>query len=104
VKVELATIAGIAKAIFLLIVGGFISRRFEKRAKLVSFFGHVSAFNHTLPDGVVINVYSHSVVIRNSGSGNATNVRIHRTTLPDLEFGQKCLIRSKLYQMAREIL
>lgn len=75
----------IAKTIILLFIGAWINRRFERRAALLSYFGHVSAFRHTPPGGQPLQVHTHSVILRNTGRGNATNVRLRHNTLPDFQ-------------------
>lgn len=73
----------ILKGILLLFVGALIARKFEKRPKLISYYGHVSAFKHTTTQGNTIDVFSHSVILRNSGNLTATNVRMNHRSLPD---------------------
>jgi hypothetical protein len=80
---NLGVVGEIAKSIFLIFVGVFITRLFEKRPKLISYFGDVSSFLFTPPNGNQITVYAHSVILRNSGRANSTNVRIHHSVLPD---------------------
>jgi hypothetical protein len=77
-------LATIAAPILALFVGVWVNRRFENRPVLLSWFGHVSAFTHHPPNGgPEIRVHTHSVVLRNAGRRNATNVRLHHTVLTD---------------------
>lgn len=81
--IDWATLATIAAPIIALFVGVWVNRRFESRATLISYFGHVAAFVHTPTTGNPINVHTHSVVLRNAGQRSATNVRLHHSVLPD---------------------
>ena len=76
-------VATIAAPIITLFLGVWVNRRFENRAVLISYFSHVSAFQHTPPGGQLIHVNTHSVVLRNTGRQSATNVRLHHTVLPN---------------------
>ena len=84
-KIDWSALFEIAKAVVLLFCGGLVTRFFERRAKLVAYFEHVSAFNHTPPEGQPIQVFSHSVILRNAGKETATNVRIHHAVLPSFQ-------------------
>jgi hypothetical protein len=69
------------------IVGGVICR-IEKRARLIAYYGHTSAFwlpppkDHP-PNQPPPSVHTHSVVIRNVGRKTATNVRVSHYSLPE---------------------
>lgn len=76
-------VAEIGVPILTLFLGAWINRWFEERPSLVTYYGHVSAFKHTPPNGVPIDVFSHSIVLRNAGRKAATNVRVTHSTLPD---------------------
>jgi hypothetical protein len=73
----------VAGPIIALFVGVWVNRRFESRPVLISYFGHVSSFQHTPPGGQPLVVHTHSVVLRNAGRRQATNVRITHAVLPD---------------------
>lgn len=62
--------------------GGWVQRWFENKPRLASYYGHVGAFKHTLPDGSKLSVFTHSLVLRNNGRKTATNGRIRHNTLP----------------------
>ena len=81
--IEWNAVATIAGPIIALFAGVWVNRRFENRPVLISYFGHVSVFRHNPPGGQPIHVYTHSVVLRNTGHRSATNVRLHHTVLPD---------------------
>ncbi len=81
--IEWNVVATIAAPIIALFIGVWVSRRFESRPILVSYLGHVSAFKYTLPDGRKVDIFTHSVVLRNTGRRAATNVRLHHNVLPD---------------------
>ena len=69
----------IASPLVALILGMILKFISEKRPKLVTYIGHVSAF--TLKDSET-NVFTHSLILYNSGSKPATDVRIGHFTLP----------------------
>ncbi len=81
--IDWGAVANVAGPIIALFVGVWINRRFESRPMLISYFGHVSSFQHTPPGGQPLVVHTHSVVLRNAGRRPATNVRITHTVLPD---------------------
>lgn len=67
----------------MLFLGGWVTRWFENRPVLISYYGHISAFKVSVPDGSKVDVYTHSVVLRNAGRKSATNVRLSHLSLPD---------------------
>jgi len=75
-------VATIAAPTIALLLGAVLERLFENRPRVVAFLGHVSSvyLPRTTPP---MDVYTHSVVIRNAGRKTATNVRIGYATLPD---------------------
>ena len=83
-EIDWGAVATIAAAFITLIGGALLNRYFQKRPALISYFSHVSSFNFTPQHGgqtIVIN--THSVILRNSGKLNATNVRLNHRILPD---------------------
>lgn len=76
-------VAQIVWSIILLVIGAWVNRRFESRAGLISYFQHVSQFNHTAEGGQVIPIHTHSVTLRNTGRKSAENVRVRHFVLPD---------------------
>jgi hypothetical protein len=81
--IEWNAVATIAAPIITLFLGAWVNRRFEDRPVLISYFSHVSAFQHTPQGGQPIHVNTHSVVLRNTGRRSATNIRLHHIVLPD---------------------
>lgn len=73
-------IAKILGPLLSLLVGGLIKRYTEARSRVVSFIGHASAFTLQGENPAVI--YTHSVVVRNTGRKSATNVRLTHAVLP----------------------
>lgn len=71
----------IAKPIAGVILGFLLTRAFERRAKLVSFFLHANAVQMQGDRGPYM-VHTHSVVLRNEGKSAATNVRLSHARLP----------------------
>lgn len=82
-KIDFSVLSEIIKSIFLLIVGALVTRKFEKSSKLIAYYEHVSVFKHMPENQVPLTVFSHSVILRNSGSSAATNVKIQHLTLPN---------------------
>ena len=80
--VDWQVFATIAAPILALIFGGWLNRRFESRAVLLTHFGHVSSFTHRDQSGGNVIVHTHTVVIRNAGRRAATNVRLSHSHLP----------------------
>jgi|SRR5665213_1145172 len=68
-----------------LFLGAWITRWFEKRPALTSYFSHVSAFKFTANDGSKSDIYTHSVVLRNAGRKTATNVKLRHSVLPNFQ-------------------
>ncbi len=69
-------------------IAGAVIARIEKRARLITYYGHTSAFllppakDHP-PGQPPPSVHTHSVVIRNVGRKTATNVRVSHYFLPE---------------------
>lgn len=68
-----------------LVLGVLLDRLFERRPKLVTFYGHVSTFKMNLEAGGVVDLHAHSIIVRNSGRVPLTNVRIGHPHLPDFQ-------------------
>lgn len=69
-------------AAILLVGGAWLNRVFERRPKLVTYFVHAAA-NRIPQDNGFVDIYTHSVVLRNSGSKPAKNVRVNHVYLPN---------------------
>lgn len=64
-------------------VGLFIGRAIERRAKLVTFYGHVSSFNLQGQNPMVVN--THALIVRNTGRLSCNNVRVsHNVVVPNV--------------------
>ena len=73
----------IAVPVITLFLGAWINSRFESKARLVSYFGHVSSFVYIPMGGQPLTIHTHAVVLRNTGRKAAINVRLSHKTLPD---------------------
>lgn len=78
--IDLETAAKIFSPILTLIVGAALKHYAERKPKLFSYIGHVSAF--TLQDEQKSSVFTHSVIVRNAGRRSAVNVRLGHHFLP----------------------
>ena len=63
------------------ILGYFIRPIFEKRVKLIAYYGHVASFQIPAKDATQ-GIHTHAVIIRNNGKLSAKNVRISHGHLP----------------------
>jgi hypothetical protein len=73
----------IAQPILMLFIGGFVTRLFERRPKLIRYLVHPTSVVHNHPQNGRMVVNLHALVVRNSGKKPATNVRLGHTVLPD---------------------
>src|SRR6266700_987663 len=55
-------------------MGGLRNSNNERRPKLITYYGHTSAFRLRTPEQT--EVFTHSIVIRNAGRRSATNVAV----------------------------
>jgi hypothetical protein len=66
------------------VIAWTLGRVSGRGSKLVTYYGHVGAFQmQREPPNVPMNVHTHDVVIRNVGHKPATNVRVTHRFLPD---------------------
>lgn len=79
-KIDWSLIKDIAIPVVAVFVGIVLNRILERRPRLIAYIGHVSNFNITGTNP--FNVYTHSVVVSNTGKKPATNVRIGHFTFP----------------------
>lgn len=93
--IDWTAVATITAPILGLFVGVWVNRKFESRPILISYFGHISAFRSTPPNGQAIQVHTHAVVLRNTGRRSATNIRLHHTVLPDFSIWPSVLHRTE---------
>ncbi len=80
--IEWSIVATIAAPLVALFVGAALNRAIESRARLVSYLGHVSAHRINLETENHLDVFTHSIVLKNNGRSPAHNVRITHTILP----------------------
>jgi hypothetical protein len=73
-------IFNIAAPIATLVLGALIARYFERRPKLLTHYGYISAFK--LRDERQTPVFTHTIVVRNAGNSTATNIVIGHNHLP----------------------
>lgn len=78
--IDLETVAKVVSPVLTLIVGAAVKHYAERKPKLFSYIGHVSAF--TLQDEQKSSVFTHSIIVRNAGRRSATNVRLGHHFLP----------------------
>lgn len=72
--VDWSIVATIAAPLITLVAGALLNRAIENRPRLLTYLGHVSAHRLTQADGTPYDVFTHSVVLRNSGRRPANNV------------------------------
>ena len=83
--VDWGAVATIAAPLIALVAGAFLNRAIESRPRLVSYLGHVSAHHLTPAGGTPYDVFTHSLVLRNTGRRPANNVRLAHGTLPNFD-------------------
>jgi hypothetical protein len=66
-----------------LVIGKGLDQWAGKRPRLISYLGHVSSF--TLTDPLQTQVYTHAIVVGNTGRAAANNVRIGHHYLPNVQ-------------------
>ena len=76
-------VATIAAPLIALFLGAALNRKLERRARLITYLGHVSAHRVEPEMGNSFNVFTHSIVLRNAGRSAARNVRVTHSTLPN---------------------
>ncbi len=80
--VDWNVVATIAAPLIALVIGAALSHAIEERARLVTYLGHVSAHKVQQKSGAPLDVFTHSVVLRNSGRKPANNVKLTHSVLP----------------------
>ena len=81
--IDWSIVATVGAPLLALFAGVAIERALERRPKLVSYVGHVSAHMVQQQNGQPLNIYTHSLVLKNSGRKPAKNVRISHFYLPN---------------------
>jgi len=79
-KIDWDLIIKIVIPLLMLLLGHILDRVFARKPKLISYLGHVSAF--TLNNENQTQVFTHAIVVRNTGRETANNVRIGHFVLP----------------------
>ena len=80
--IQWSIVATISAPIIALFVGVALNRAVERRSRLVTYLGHVSAHRVEHEGGAPFNVFTHSVVLKNAGRSSAHNVRLTHSILP----------------------
>lgn len=63
-------------------LGIFLERRFKEKPNLISYISQASAIYTKTPEGKPLNVHTHSIVLQNSGTKPANNLKIGHNVLP----------------------
>ena len=82
-KIDLNTYFTLLAPILTLFIGVFINRFFERKAKLMTYLSNVSAFKISKNVEEAFQVFTHSIVIKNTGGKSSKNVRIGHSNLPN---------------------
>ncbi len=80
--VEWNVVATIAAPLIALVIGAALNHAIEGRARLVTYLGHVSAHKVQQTSGPPLDVFTHSVVLKNAGRKAANNVKLTHSILP----------------------
>ena len=80
--IEWDVVAKVATPLMALVLGVMLNRVLERRPRLITYLGHVSAHRTQQQDGSALDVFTHSIVLKNSGRKAAHNVRISHSVLP----------------------
>jgi hypothetical protein len=80
--IDWSVVKDIALPIVFLVIGAAINRAFERRTRLVTYYGHASAIRlqRTNPP---MTVHTHSVVVTYAGGLAAHNVHLPHNVLPE---------------------
>lgn len=70
------TFLQIAVALFLVIVGAYLNHWLVRKPRLIAYQGHVSDFAFPMPENKTVDIYTHSIVVKNVGGKVANNVRL----------------------------
>ena len=81
--IEWNVVATIASPLIALVIGAALNRAIERRVQLVTYLGHVSAHKVQQSSGPPLDIFTHSVVLKNSGRKAASNVKLAHSVLPD---------------------
>lgn len=78
-------VVNIIMPILTLFLGVWFQRLFEAKEKIIAHYGHVSSFKLKKSDKGEQDrwIYTHSVIVRNTGRKPASNLRLGHNVLPD---------------------
>ncbi|HRD71008.1 MAG TPA: hypothetical protein PK657_12785 [Legionella sp.] len=77
-------VVDIAMPVILLIIGAGLNHFFERRARVITYLGHVSGIKLSKFEPP-LTIYTHSIVIKNNGRKVANDIRLGHHTLPDFQ-------------------
>jgi len=80
---EITGLQGFAFSVVLIFVTAAVTRWFERKPKLITYVSHSASFTYSTGHGGKEAVNTHTLVIRNTGSKAATNVRVGHNHLPE---------------------
>ena len=83
--IQWSLVATIAAPLIALFVGAGLNRIIERRPRLVTYLGHVSAHRIDRDGGTPFDIFTHSVVLKNAGRSSAHNVRLTHAILPTFD-------------------
>jgi hypothetical protein len=79
-KIDWLIVATVAGPVVGVVIGVVLDRALERKAKLIVYFTHASAF--PLPGGTPSSVHTHGIIIRNIGRKAATNISVRHRVRP----------------------
>lgn len=82
-KIDLNAFFTLLAPILALFVGAILNRYFARKAKLLTYISNVSIFKISNNVDIPYFVYTHSIVIKNTGGKTSNNVKIGHTDLPN---------------------
>lgn len=82
-KIDLNAYFTLLAPILALFVGAILNRYFVRKAKLLTYISNVSSFKISKDVDIPYFVYTHSIVIKNTGGKTSNNVKIGHTNLPN---------------------
>jgi len=74
-NVDWSVVVRVATPLVTLVLGAVLHRWLERRPKVISYLGHVASF-HVTSTAQPFLVFTHAIVVRNSGKKIARNVRV----------------------------
>ena len=77
-------VINIAMPVISLFIGAGINHFFERRARVITYLGHVSGIKLSRSEGP-ITINTHSIVLKNNGRKVANDIRLGHFMLPDFQ-------------------